>query len=41
MAGMALGGETVVQDADAVDVTFPTFTSLMKSLGADIHSFTE
>lgn len=38
MAGMALDGETVIQDADAVDVTFPTFASLMKSLGADIHS---
>ncbi len=37
MAGMALDGETIVEDADAVDVTFPTFASLMKSLGANIQ----
>jgi len=37
MAGMVMDGETVVEDTDAMDVTFPTFASLIKSLGANIH----
>ena len=37
MAGMAVDGMTIINNADAVDVTFPTFVSLMKSIGAQIR----
>lgn len=37
MAGLAMDGETIVEPADALDVTFPTFVELMLSIGADIR----
>ena len=30
-------GETVVDDAEAIDKTFPTFVEVMRSLGASIE----
>ena len=37
LAGMAIDGETVIDTAEAMNVTFPTYTSLMQSLGADLN----
>jgi len=37
IAGLAMGGETVVETAEAMSVTFPTFVDLMQSLGADLE----
>ena len=37
LAGMALKGETTIDTAEAVNVTFPDYAKLMQSLGADIH----
>ncbi|MHC4714013.1 MAG: 3-phosphoshikimate 1-carboxyvinyltransferase [Planctomycetota bacterium] len=36
VAGTAAKGETVIEGAEAVSITFPTFFELMQSLGADI-----
>lgn len=36
VAGLAAGGETVIETAEAVSVTFPDFRTLMLSIGADI-----
>ena len=36
VAGLCLDGETVIESCDAVNVTFPTFVNLMKSIGANI-----
>ncbi|MFW5914908.1 MAG: 3-phosphoshikimate 1-carboxyvinyltransferase [Planctomycetota bacterium] len=38
VAGLAAGGRTVVDTAEAVDVTFPDFHALMREAGADIES---
>jgi len=37
LAGMALNGETSIDTAEAVNVTFPDYVKLMQTLGADIH----
>ena len=37
IAGMAAEGETVVDTAEAASVTYPGFTSDMKSLGANMN----
>jgi 3-phosphoshikimate 1-carboxyvinyltransferase len=37
IAGMAIGGETVINTAEAMSVTFPTFVDLMQDLGADME----
>jgi 3-phosphoshikimate 1-carboxyvinyltransferase len=37
VAGMAAEGETVVDTAEAMQVTFPTFVDLMKNVGAHIE----
>ena len=34
VAGMALEGETIIDTAEAVDVTFPQYVELMRSVGA-------
>lgn len=39
-AGLAVDGETVVSTAEALDVTFPTFVELMRSVGANIDTET-
>lgn len=39
VAGLACEGETVIDSAEAVGVTFPTFLEFMTALGADIKSF--
>lgn len=36
VAGLAVDGETVIETAEAMSVTFPTFAELMQSLGADM-----
>lgn len=36
LAGLAAEGETIVDTAEAVDVTYPTFTEDMKRIGANI-----
>ncbi len=36
LAGLALDGETTIDTAEAMRVTFPTFVDLMTSLGADM-----
>ena len=36
VAGLAARGETVIETAEAVSVTFPDFRDLMRSIGADI-----
>ncbi len=36
VAGLAAEGETIVETAEAVSVTFPNFPDLMTSIGADI-----
>jgi|GEM_PF-4209709 len=35
---MAASGETIVEGAEAVNITFPTFADIMKSLKAQIVS---
>ena len=37
IAGLMLEGQCVVDTAEAMNITFPSFTELMKSLGADIE----
>lgn len=37
LAGMAAGGETVIDTAEAMNVTFPTYVELMTSLGAKLE----
>jgi 3-phosphoshikimate 1-carboxyvinyltransferase len=41
LAGMALEGDTTIDTAEAVNVTFPDYVKLMQSLGAKIHIFEE
>jgi 3-phosphoshikimate 1-carboxyvinyltransferase len=36
LAAMALEGQTIIDTAEAMRVTFPTFVDLMRSLGADM-----
>jgi 3-phosphoshikimate 1-carboxyvinyltransferase len=36
VAGLALEGETVIESAEALDVTFPTFVELMNGIGAAV-----
>lgn len=38
VAGLCLDGETIIESAEAVSVTFPTFVDLMRSIGANINS---
>ena len=38
VAGLGAKGQTEVDTAEAVSVTFPNFLELMKSCGADIKS---
>jgi len=38
VAGLAAGGETVIDTAESAAVTFPGFRSLMNSIGADIEA---
>jgi 3-phosphoshikimate 1-carboxyvinyltransferase len=38
IAGLAAAGETTVLGAEAMEVTFPAFTGLMRELGADMRS---
>lgn len=37
VAGLAVDGETSVESAEALDVTFPTFVELIRSAGADVR----
>jgi 3-phosphoshikimate 1-carboxyvinyltransferase len=37
LAGLNLDGECIIDTAEAMSVTFPTFTELMKNLGANIQ----
>lgn len=37
LAGMALNGQTAIDTAEAMNVTFPTYAFLMKSLGGDLR----
>ncbi len=37
IAGLAMEGETVIETAEAMSVTFPTFVELMLGLGADME----
>jgi 3-phosphoshikimate 1-carboxyvinyltransferase len=37
IAGLAMEGETVIDTAEAMSVTFPTFVELMQDLGADME----
>jgi 3-phosphoshikimate 1-carboxyvinyltransferase len=36
LLGLVAEGESVIEDAEAVDTSFPGFVALMRSLGADI-----
>jgi 3-phosphoshikimate 1-carboxyvinyltransferase len=36
LAGMAVDGESEIDTAEAMSVTFPTFVDLMKNIGADM-----
>ena len=36
MAGMALNGEITIDTAEAMNVTFPEYVTLMHSLGANM-----
>jgi 3-phosphoshikimate 1-carboxyvinyltransferase len=38
VAGLAIPGETEVDRAEAVEVTFPNFVELMQKLGARIRT---
>ena len=37
IAGMALEGSTIIDTAEAMNVTFPTFVTLMQELGGIIE----
>lgn len=37
IAGMIAEGETIVDDSEAINKTFPTFVTMMKSLGANME----
>jgi 3-phosphoshikimate 1-carboxyvinyltransferase len=37
LAGMAADGESVIETAEAINVTFPDYVELMKSLGAKME----
>ena len=37
VAGLNISGKTVIQHAEAADVTFPEFAALMQSIGAEIN----
>jgi len=37
IAGMALDGQTTIETAEAMNVTFPSYADLMKSLGGDLQ----
>ena len=37
LAGLCLDGECIIDTAEAMNVTFPTFPKLMTSLGANIQ----
>jgi 3-phosphoshikimate 1-carboxyvinyltransferase len=37
IAGLAMEGETTIETAEAMSVTFPTFVELMQGLGADME----
>ncbi|UCF00375.1 MAG: 3-phosphoshikimate 1-carboxyvinyltransferase [Planctomycetota bacterium] len=37
LAGMAIDGQSTIDNAEAISVTFPTFVELMKSLGANMQ----
>jgi 3-phosphoshikimate 1-carboxyvinyltransferase len=37
LAGMVADGETIVETAEAAEVTYPTFLEDFRSLGADIE----
>ena len=37
LAGMALDGQTVIDTAEAVNVTFPDYVKLMRSIGGNIE----
>ena len=41
VAGMAVKGETVVDTADAVSVTYPGFINDFRKIGADISLLSE
>ena len=38
LAGMAVEGETIIDSAEAMNVTFPNYVELMNSLGADMQT---
>jgi 3-phosphoshikimate 1-carboxyvinyltransferase len=38
LMGMAVDGTTTIDTAEAVDVTFPEYVDLMKSIGANIET---
>jgi len=37
LAGMAVDGESIIDTAEAMNVTFPNYVELMKSIGANIN----
>ena len=37
IAGMLADGTTIINDAEAINKTFPTFVTLMQQLGAPIE----
>lgn len=37
VAGMIARGETIIDESEAINKTFPTFVAMMKSLGADME----
>jgi len=37
LAGMTVEGQTVIETAEAINVTFPDYVELMKSLGAKMN----
>lgn len=39
VAGLFASGETIIETAESVDVTFPNFVELMQSLGAEMDFF--
>jgi 3-phosphoshikimate 1-carboxyvinyltransferase len=38
VAGLVAGGQTTVDTAEAVSITFPTFPDLMREAGVDLHA---
>jgi 5-enolpyruvylshikimate-3-phosphate synthase len=38
VAGLVASGETVVEEAQAADVSFPQFTAVLKKVGASLAS---